>query len=210
LHSLTSRTGLVAFYGGFLAYLFAFMLQKGKWKLGVIILCFFALTPVISYQLIPSFKYRVDVTLWDVEYSSEEGADLNYQSVGLRFKTWACCVDVWKENPVLGVGFADMKEELFACYEAIDLQADRSKWLSSAHNQYLEQLLGGGIPALLLLLTLFLLPLWKSKWNNLDCLLIGFLALLAAGMLTESFLERQLGINLFLIMYFLLIKKNDS
>lgn len=210
LHSLTSRTGLVAFYGGFLTYLFAFMLKKGSWKLGLLILCFFILTPIISYQIIPSFKYRVDVTLWDVEYSSKKGADLNYQSVGLRFKTWECCIAVWKENMVLGVGFGDTGEELFTCYEEIDLQAERKKWLSSAHNQYLEQLVGGGIPALLLLLIVFLLPLVKTKWYQMDELLVGFLALLAAGMLTESFLERQLGLNLFLVMYFLLIKKNDS
>ena len=210
LHSLTSRTGLVAFYGGFIVYALAFMLKKGQWKLGLLIILLFALVPIVSYQLIPSFKYRVDVTLWDVEYSSNEGADLNYQSVGLRFKTWECCVDVWQENPLLGVGFGDMEAELFACYEAIELKADRSKWLASAHNQYLEQLVGGGIPGLLLLLTLFLIPLWRKKVWLKDNLIIGFLALLAAGMLTESFLERQLGINLFLVMYFLLLKKNDS
>lgn len=210
LHSLTSRTGLVAFYGGFASYFLVYILNNKKWKLGLIILAILIITPLVSYHLIPSFKYRVDVTLWDLEVSGKEGADLNYQSVGLRIKTWECCLEVWKEEPVLGVGFADLGEELFACYREIDLQADESKWLKSAHNQYLEQLSGGGIPGLLILLTLFLLPLIRVKFKEIDELEIGILAVLAAGMLTESLLERQLGINLFLLMYFLLVKKNES
>lgn len=209
LHSLTSRTGLLAFYAGFLVYIFSFIIKHGHWKTGALLLILFALTPILSYQLIPSFKYRVDVTFWDLEYSSKKGADLNYQSVGLRLKTWQCCYAVWQENPIIGVGFADVGEELFSCYEEIGLNADQSKWLASAHNQYLEQLVGGGVFALLLLLTLFLLPLIKFKILLTNELFVGFLALLGAAMLTESFLERQLGINLFLLMYFLLLKKNE-
>ncbi len=209
LHSLTSRTGLVAFYGGFFVYLMRYILKRGQWKWGLGILALLVLLPLLSYKLIPSFKYRVDVTLWDLAYSQEEGADLNFQSVGLRLKTWDCSLDLFQKNPLLGVGFGDMGKELFACYEEMKLNADRSKWLESAHNQYLEQLAGGGLPALLLLLLLFLIP-FRQSWKKPDEMMLGFLALMAAGMLTESLLERQLGVNLFLLMYFLWLKKNDS
>jgi len=208
LHSLTSRTGMVAFYGGLFTYLLFFILKQGKWKLGLGILVILIILPLGSYQLIPSFKYRVDVTLWDLRYSQEENADLNFQSVGLRIKTWGCSWEIFKENPVVGVGFGDTNEMLFACYERIQLNADRSKWLDSAHNQYLEQMVGGGAIALLLLLLVLSTGL-KRKWRQNSELMIAFLALMCAAMLSESILERQLGINLFLMMFFLLGRNED-
>ena len=129
LHSMTSRTGLLAFYGGISMYFLLFIILKRKWKLGLVIVASLILLPVLSYKLIPSFTYRVNVTIWDYEYSQEENADLNYQSVGLRIKAWGCSWGIFKDTPVFGVGFGDLGDELFACYEEIELKAERVRWL---------------------------------------------------------------------------------
>jgi O-antigen ligase len=202
LHTLTSRTGLLAFYGGLFTYILALSIRRKAYLLGAGLLAGLILLPVLSMQLIPSFRYRVQVTFWDMEVSQRKNADLDYKSVGLRLKTWEACWHLFQQQPLTGVGFGDLKTELYDIYEETQLRASRVRWLGSAHNQYLEQLAAGGIPAFLLLLLILLYPLFKKGWPPRE-LLTAFLALFAASMLTESMLERQLGITFFCIFLFL-------
>lgn len=204
IHILTSRTGLVAFYGGVIAYVFWYVIRKKAYLQGLAFLAVFALIPVASYFLFPSFKYRFDVTVWDAKESQKEGQDLSFHSVGLRFVAWQTAWEIFQDNPILGVGIADLEHELIHRYEVAKLNAKRKLWLSSTHNQYLEHLAGLGLLGLGTLLGVLCYMIWFRGKQSTE-LLIAFMGIMAAGMLSESFLERQMGIALFTTLLMLII-----
>jgi len=210
LHVLTSRTGLVTLYAGLLTYLAGYIVRYRAYWAGLISLAGLMLLPVIAYQLVPSFRLRVDITRWDSKaYQSQDKALQGKQikvsdlSVGGRYAAWEAAYVLICRHPLIGVGIADIKDETNRYYRTRPDLCDANgvpdpDLPDNPHNQYAEWALGFGPLGLMLLLLLLGWPLF-SPWRKHSLLLFAFLAVLATAMLTESYIERQIGIAFFLV-----------
>jgi O-antigen ligase len=203
LHLFTSRTGFMAFYAGIGGWILWLMIDRKAWLWGLVAVVLIASIPVLAYYTVPTFNKRVHVTTWDIEQfmlrSEGDGqADFSGLTVGLRFVAWKASYQIWQESPVLGTGLGDMEEELYKEYQEMGVKAKGKQLLRSSHNQYMEYLAGAGVVGVLWLLAVLLLPLLYRPYNS-EALLWIHTAMLAASCLSESFLERQVGVAFYIL-----------
>ncbi|MCI4671364.1 MAG: O-antigen ligase family protein [Bacteroidia bacterium] len=198
LHLLTSRTGLVAFYGTAGIALIWWIVNRRAWLPGFILLGGLFILPIVAYQTIPSFKQRISVTIWDLNESKNPDRNIAELSVGTRFATWQTTWEVFLANPILGVGKGDMGAEMDKQYVRNGISKRSSDLSHEPHNQYLNDAASTGILGLLLLGLLFFQYILAIRRKN-DQLFLLFTSLMLLGMFFESLLERQVGMSFFLI-----------
>ena len=201
LHILTSRTGFVAFYSGLAGVGVLYVLRERAWLPGLAIFALIILMPIAAYHASPSFKQRVHVTHWDyVQYTNN---NLCNCSVTLRLVVWETTFRVFLYQPIGGVSFADLDEEIRNQYVMDGVNIHTPGLLLGPHNQYLESLAGGGLTGFILLVLLLALPFfWGKKKHTM--LFFAFILMITGSLITESFLERQLGVAFFVLFYMLL------
>ena len=114
--------------------------------------------------------------------------------------------ELLQEDPMVWVGYglnASMKkiEEKSAEHNVFEGGYLNHRYArQNYHNQYLEVFSDLGIAGLLLLLAMLLINL-KNSFAAKDFVHIAFAILMIALLLTESFLWRQRGIVLFILLY---------
>jgi O-antigen ligase len=196
LHLLTSRTGLLAFYAGLGALLVALAFRRRRYGLLAGALLLLAALPLISYYAIPSFRLRVHVSLYDYQQYRNPEADLTDHSLSMRLLAWEAAWELFRAQPLRGVGIADLEAEMQAQYLRGPQRADPARLPQNPHNQYLEYLAGFGLPGLLLLLPAASAALLQRRP---PVLAFAYTALILTAMATESILERQVGMCFFAI-----------
>ncbi len=127
-------------------------------------------------------------------FSNENKVQNDEGSSSLRMISWTNAVEIWKENPLLGSGSGDVKNELVAKYRQNGNTIAAEKKLN-AHSQVLQSMAALGIPGLLLILAMLFLPFWRSnkagKFLGIVFLIFGF---------TESIFETQAGVIFYCMM----------
>ena len=199
LHILTSRTGLVSFYLAclFLAFVISYRKKALHWLLVVIGGGFLIL--FLSYQYIPSFRQRANVTHWDLDmYVKQESQFFSQSSLSMRLIAWQVGWKIFASHPLTGVGIANLETAMKQGYISDFPEIAEDRTLANAHNQYLEYMIGFGVGGLLVLLLLLVYPFTQSHWK-MSLLSLTFLLMLSCGMVFEAFLERQVGICTFLL-----------
>lgn len=197
LHILKSRTGVLSFYAGLGGMLlFTDIRQQiGKWAMGLSLL---AGLVAILYLNVPFFQQRLSGSVADALQYSRPESQRRYSSISLRFKAWESAWKIYRQAPFLGTGSADIETQMIRQYRHDGFSARRSLWLDSVHNQYLESLAGSGLVGLSLLLLLLVFPIFFIRIPHPE-VLAAFIAVVGCAMLTESFLERQIGIGFFVV-----------
>jgi len=195
LHFNAARTGLLAMY--FTAALFAikYIVAKKQIKLGIVFLISIFLLPLLSYYTVPSFKDKINYTLYDLKQIDKVEQVKNYsdaQRIAGYYLAWS----VFKEQPLFGCGTGDINRTTALKIDKKFKISDVHKLLP--HNQFIY------IAVILGLLGLIVFIIIIGKIYPLKLLLKNDL-LLASGsinfitFLPESILERQLGIVCFCI-----------
>lgn len=201
MHVLTSRTGQLAMYIGLLAYGVLVVWQRRSLLLSLALVSGAVATPVAAYYLLPSFQSRIDATFWDLkEYlSADSKVPVSDLSVGARFVLIRASWEVFAAHPLVGTGIADIEIETNR-YTAAHVHLPEGKRMpENPHNQYLEYMAGFGLPGMILALLLVGYP-FSVRQLRQSRIFSALMALLAATMLTESILERQIGIMVFLLL----------
>lgn len=197
IHILVSRTGLLAFYAGIIAYGAIMLWQSGrKWLIAGLVGAA-VLGPVVAYYTIPSFQTRVRVTIWDAEQYYYQ-ADLTDNSLSLRFLAWEATWGIITEHPVLGTGMEDVGADMLDQYKKQGLDDRGENLLTNPHNQFLKQWAGAGIPGLLILVMAVVQPVWDHR-QKFPPLVFAFMMTMAITMMFESLLERQIGMTTFAV-----------
>ena len=124
----------------------------------------------------------------------------------VRRLTWATAWDLFLQEPVLGTGTGDIKNELVAAYEVRGYTGAAEKRLN-AHGQYLQSAACLGILGLLLLVGIVLGPLVFG--GPRDQLLVLFLLLNGFNWLVESMLEVQAGTVFLALLTIVLFSPSD-
>jgi len=146
-------------------------------------------------------EQRVQVAADEVSTYYERGYYAT--SVAQRLVMWELAVDLWKENPVIGIGPGDFDDHIIA------LQAQgRFKGMevhASTHNIYVQALVNAGLLGIAaMLLSLFLLPMRQLlKYGRRDrtVMLAGIntLMLFAVIGISESWTLRLPTVSVYII-----------
>lgn len=191
IHFLSVRTGLAALYVGILLLLARYVYASRKYLTAATIAAGLILAPVIGYQVIPSFKAKVDYMRWDWKmYREGRGAD--YADSG-RLTSLKVGYGLFKENPLFGVGAGNLRAETERIFKA---EYPDFKEPLVPHNQFLFVLAGTGLAGLALFLLAFFFPLFYHR-NYRRPLLLSFYGIAFTAFMLEHTIENAVGVAFF-------------
>jgi len=148
--------------GGWLAlpvFLFIFVyFRLGKISLKTIVIMMLALvmTGFLAYTSSQTIHQRVDETVNNLTTFWQGNVDT---SSGVRLQLYRAAAEIVAQNPVFGVGPEGFKGEMDAMQQAgkiTPLAADLGK--GEVHNELLSKTAGLGVPGLLAMLMIYLIP----------------------------------------------------
>jgi O-antigen ligase len=198
-----SRGGWVAI--PFLGIIFLWYSSK-KISLKIYVMSFLlVILAVVSLYLLPQsgVQKRVEVTVMNIEqYSDSNDIDdkLRATSIGARFEMWKAAWLIFKDAPLIGVGWGDYTKKV----RGLIIQKLINRHIGyyyHPHNQFLSALAKGGLLGLIAIIVLLMLPaaiyyrsinfIQDTKLNRLALagllLIVGF----TSFSLSDSFLEHS-------------------
>lgn len=186
-----SKMGFIILILVTLALIIRLMLVKRKVVLGSIILLTVTLITILTLLFSPSLSSRVKASLRTLVH--HENLDVkSVESNTARLLMWETATELIKENPILGVGTGDLKDQLQQRnYEKGYIGV--AELNLNAHNQFLNTYLAIGLPGFLVLLLLFIISYIRAS-GSLSFIKRLICISLFLSLLTESFLETQAGI----------------
>ncbi|WP_340076194.1 O-antigen ligase family protein [Leptobacterium sp. I13] len=128
-----------------------------------------------------------------------------FGGIKIRMYNWKAAYNVYKENPIIGVGNGDLQEHLDENYRKLN-QNKFDLIGYNSHNQYLNELAAKGVLGLLSILLFLLLPLYIGIKNK-NKMFIVLMSIHIISFLTENLLNRNKGI-IFLIFFYGLLCSN--
>jgi O-antigen ligase len=190
---LSSKAGIIClFITSFLVYIY--MLSKKK-KV-IIHSIFFILSLIIIYLGIKSIPTSINRLTPALEAVRAEKRDINMEDGTVqRIEIWKSSLELLRENPILGVGTGDVKDELLRKYDEKGMTFAKSYKLNS-HNQYLQTSVALGFIGLLSLILMLLAPLIYA-FKNKNYIYFFFLIIVGFSILVESMFENQAGVLFF-------------
>ncbi|AMM52355.1 hypothetical protein TH61_15765 [Rufibacter sp. DG15C] len=163
-------------------------------------------------QLFPQTKSRFE-SIGNVEYSFSNQNKLdhfnaanqaqNWNGLTLRLAKWRCALDVIEQNPLLGVGVGDVKDEIVQAYQARGfIYAVQNRF--DPHNQFLEITMAIGFIGLMVFLWLLVKSL-QLFWQTQNWMAMVFMVLLLFSSMTESLLRTQEGVAFYIFFWCLFV-----
>jgi O-antigen ligase len=198
---LASRNMMLILYATVIVFSFYVVLKKKKYVEGATLLMGLFIAGFLIYKFFPKtlnrfkelgftqFSYQNEGK--ESHYAGELTAD-QWNGANFRLAVWPCGWQLFKENPVIGVGLGDKKDKLFRIYEQKQFRFAITT-RKNVHNNYLDILMSTGIIGFLLFcLGWVFLPLIQVFRNKDE---LGFLILftLSLAMLTENYFDRSFG-----------------
>ncbi len=202
MHMLAYRTGLVALYGALAVSVVRTLIVRRQLVVGSAMVIGLLATPVAAYYSLNSVQRRVSQTQDDLN-RFRSGQDINEYSLSQRLAAWSTALTLVRQHWLLGVGQADVPHVMREQYarQSFGLRIENQ---ILPHNQYLQYLLGGGVVALGLLLTLLLLPVLASPTRG-DPFVQHLVATVGFALFFDSMLEVQYGLHPFVLHYAVLV-----
>ncbi|GAA4015011.1 hypothetical protein GCM10022408_30360 [Hymenobacter fastidiosus] len=202
-HMLAVRSGLVTLYAvGGVFFLWLIFLAK-QYRQALYLAGCLALLPAVSYLAFPTFQNKFTNTKEDLGKVNDTKAANSYSLVA-RVYSYKAAWEIIKQNPTVGVGKADMEDEMAEQFRQNYPSIERSSYLLP-HNQLIYDLVAFGFLGTLLFIVCFYYPaLWS--WPRFAPLLVAQYTLVTLSFLVEYTLETQIGLTFSL--FFLLLALN--
>jgi len=160
-----------------------------------------AAIPLIAYKTIPSFKAKIDYSLYDRWVRKHNISQSDYSDGG-RFISIKVGMDIGNDNPVFGVGAGNLRQEVKNRYAQMYPESTEVKM---PHNQFVSIYASMGIVGLGLFLFAFFFPLFYKKGYR-HTLFLSFHIIVLLSFLVENTIENSIGIAFYL--FFLLLNLN--
>ncbi len=208
----------ILFYGSRIAYIIFFVLviiyliqifRSGRFRELIILIMLFMSILYAGWN-VPIIKERVLYTLgvkYDYKFNEKEFIKEKTPEEKGRLLKWQDALELIKEKPLLGYGTGSSRDVLLEKYE----EKGHTLFLENrfnAHNMYLELLLIGGIP-LLLIYILILFSLFKVALKENDKVIFSFFIIISLTSITETIFFAQ-GIIFFAFFYCLFLNKIEN
>ncbi|KUG06469.1 hypothetical protein ASU33_03695 [Solirubrum puertoriconensis] len=204
LHLLAVRSGLLAFYVLGIFGL-GYQLKHKAWRKVATVVAVLTLTPLLSYWALPTFYNKYRNTREDASRVEQTRSANDYSLVG-RVYSYQAALRVWEDHPLVGVGKADLRDEMSARYREFFPQIDAEHHLQP-HNQFLFYLVSFGAIGLLLFTLAFYYPLWWSRRKHAPMLISQYI-IVTLSFMVEPTLETQTGLTFAL--FFLLLPLSSA
>ncbi len=204
IHILSVRSGLLAVYASLLVILFAYIYQKKKYLNGILFLILMISTPVVMYMAVPTIRNKVnymvrDVSLFFKGRERGKGSRANDYSDVNRLLSIKLGIELGNTSPWIGLGLGDVKNEIFNAYATKYPRVQEGRRLIP-HNQFVYVYMAVGGIGLALFCIFCFYPLF-SKSSYSGFLFISTNVIFISSYLSESTLENQLGVCLFITLY---------
>lgn len=201
------RTGQIAFIFAIIVMFFLYY----KLHIKTIIYSFLSLLIIftIAFNSSDMFEKRVDAAKSDI--NKIINGDL-YSSWGIRVAFWQVSYEIFKENPIIGVGIGDYRETFARTLEKEkfkEFPKDMKTFMSNthAHNQFLMIIIQIGIVGLIIMLLiiyeLFKIALNSNKENK--NIFVLFLVIYFISCMANPLWYKQFTISLWILFISLLI-----
>ncbi len=164
------------------------------------------------YEITRNYDRFPQVSDAIAEFKQNEGKvmpDTYYNSTTIRLTLWQYGFNIYKRNWLIGVGTGDIKEESKAEFKRNKFNYGKEHCVSP-HNQYLHTSIVLGLPGLILLMAVFLIPLIQS-FKEKNYLIVVFIFIVMINALTETIL-RASGVLFFsfFVTYFYVYYRNKE
>jgi O-antigen ligase len=186
--TLASKAGIISLG---LVYLIAvsYLVARKKyiisWIFGIMLVALVFLYMFFPYSYNRMTVARAAVEQDKLDKESTEGSVL-------RMLIWRSSLEIIRDHLLFGVGTGDVEDALMEKYEEKGITLAVEQRLN-AHNQFLQTWLAIGIPGLLALLLMLLLPAWRA-FRRYNLVYFLFLFIIAFNFIFESMLEAQSGV----------------
>ncbi len=137
---------------------------------------------------------RVYTIIWEYEKMKYE-RNAEGHSVAQRLVYWTAGWEIFKSNPVIGVGTGDVSNAFNQEYEEMNTPM-KERFRLRAHNQFLTIALTFGMLGFLLFFASVVMPFFTLKSAN-SFLYLGFFIIAMGSMLNEDTLETQAGVTFY-------------
>ncbi|MEX2597306.1 MAG: O-antigen ligase family protein [Salibacteraceae bacterium] len=137
---------------------------------------------------------RVYTVIWEFDRLMKE-KNVQGHSVTQRLVFWKTGWQIFKNNPLIGVGTGDVNISFQEMYDKVGIKLQQPYRLRT-HNQFLTFGISFGTIGLLIFLASVILPFIQLKNAN-SFLYIGFSIILYTSMINEDTLETQAGVTLY-------------
>jgi O-antigen ligase len=202
---LSSRTAIFSGLITLSIFIFFFLKPKFDFVKSILFTGINAVVFVFVFWFITGSQNRFEKPIPTEKITTTEQKEIEESSTvqrNVRYTLWSTAIEIFKEQPLLGVGTGDIKDELLSKYKQQNFQEGITYNLN-AHNQFFQTLATLGIPGFISLLLLFLIPIIQAiKKANITFL--AFLAIIFINCLTESVFEKQAGVLFFCFFYIFL------
>lgn len=141
---------------------------------------------------------RIYQTIWEYYIYSKTG-NANQKSFSQRIEYAKAAISIIKQNPWFGVGTGNWKEEFKKAYQK-NSPDFREENYASSHNQYLNYMVKFGIIGFVVLLSLILFPVIKTRVYK-DQLFLLFLVFMFFANFGDSNFESHMGSSFFVFFY---------
>ncbi len=202
IHLLSVRSGLLALYAAIAVLTVQYIVRTRRWLIGLVALGGLLLLPVLSYLLLPSFRTKVDYVRWDLlQYQEGKGAQYSDSE---RLLSLQVGMELGNQNPWLGVGLGNLRQEVLSVYAAEHPEIAQPKM---PHNQFVSLYAGAGVVGLAIFGFAFCFPLFYRKHYR-EPLFLAFYVIVFISFLVENTIENAIGIGFFAV--FLLMGLNHA
>lgn len=199
IHILSVRSGIVVVYATLFLLLLRYVFKTGRWALGIGVLVAMMTFPFLAYQTMPSLRAKVDYVKYDL-FMYRHGHEDAKLSDSARWISLKIGWDIFKNNPISGVGVGNLKSAVYDYYDQ-DYPDTIPAQRKMPHNQFLSMLAATGIFGFILFLGVFLLPILFKKHHQ-HWLLLGFYLIIFLSFMVENTIENAMGVGFFI--YYLL------
>lgn len=199
LHLLAVRSGLIVLYATTFVMAIYYTLRTKKIWIGLAVISTLALIPVASYYYIPSFRAKIEYVSYD-RWMHEHGEGALYADSG-RITSLIVGYEIFKQNPVFGVGVGHMKKKVDEAFKA---KRPESTYSLMPHNQMLYTLTATGLLGLGISLIAFLFPLFYRRNYQHPMLLASYSVFISMAMLEHN-LENSVGLSFCVFCFSLLL-----
>ncbi len=165
---------------------------------------------LLAAYLIPAtgVKDTVERTVNNISgyFHSDIDAPIRETSIGTRFEMWQAAWQIFRENPLSGVGWGNYKEHAQLLVDTGVRNPSAADW-GHPHNQFLSALANGGLIAFVAIVLLFAIPIKlfadvrrQGKDPVVSQLALAGILLLVAFVcfgLSEAIFERNLPVSFF-------------
>ena len=204
LHVLAVKCGLISFYLFVVGWSIYVLVARRK----IIGLAILLALPVVFFlvgRFVPTLHERVAYT-WFSYFMFKAGDHSGKYGDISRLMSYSLSVKLIKQHPWLGVGAGDIKDQMDSAYARTYPDVQQVDRLYP-HNQFLVNALGCGIPAMLIFVFWYFMPLARLKRNRQSFFFFMVWLMGLFELMIEPHLEGQLGIFVFLI--YLLVQKHQ-